>query len=301
MCVNYSNGHIGRMNRMFGKSKRRDIKVATLGEYVSAISSIRDEWLDDPDDELWFRGEDDRHRETTLLQELYRSDKPTDKVLEMESRLFDEFKRCGVQYTEFNTEDESNWYYAMQHHGGPTRLLDWSDGSLMAAHFSMRFKIGPRDLQHDSVVYVLDPHWLVEHIDGSPSAKKRRQFWDMKSKTEKIDQDDRDGEYDNIWLPGAKEDFKEDPLPEHPFLLDTEQITRRVASQRSRFKVFGADRDFLRKLAADEDSKIRRLVFPGKSMPNIQADIRDCGVTESVIFPDLERCRPGNQTAMATV
>ena len=41
----------------------------------------------------------------------------------------------------------------------------------MAAHFSMRFKIGPRDLQHDSVVYVLDPHWLVEHIDGSPSAK----------------------------------------------------------------------------------------------------------------------------------
>jgi hypothetical protein len=71
------------MNRMFGKSKRRDIKVATLGEYVSAISSIRDEWLDDPDDELWFRGEDDRHRETTLLQELYRSDKPTDEVLEM--------------------------------------------------------------------------------------------------------------------------------------------------------------------------------------------------------------------------
>jgi hypothetical protein len=273
---------------MFGRSKHREKKVTSLQGYIGEISSIREQWLANPDDELWFRGEDDKHRHTTLLPELYRTDKPTDKVLEMESRLFDEFKRCGVQYSEFNTEDEWNWYYAMQHYSGPTRLIDWSDGSLMAAHFSMRSKVGTRDLENDSVVYVLDPHWLVELIDELPAAKKRREIWDKKPKTGQIDEDDRDGEYENIWLPGAKEDFDEDPLPEHPFLLDTEQITRRVASQRSRFMVFGADREFLRKLAQDGDARIRRLVFPGKSIPKIQDDIRDCGVTESVIFPDLD-------------
>lgn len=273
---------------MFRRSKRRDIKVTTLEAYIGEISKLRDEWLDDPDDELWFRGEDDKHRDTTLLPELYRTDKPTDKVLEMESRLFDEFKRCGVQYSEFNTDDEWNWYYAMQHYGGPTRLLDWSDGSLMAAHFSMRFKIGPRALEADSVVYVLDPHWLVEHIDELPATKERRAVWDKKPKTQKIEEDDRDLQYEDIWLPGEKEDFKEDPLPDNPFLLDTEQITRRVASQRSRFMVFGADREYLRKLALDPASNIRKLVFPADSIPKIQVDIRDCGVTESVIFPDLD-------------
>jgi len=269
-------------------SKKKEIKVTALDAYIREISKIREEWLNDPEDELWFRGEDVKHASTTLLPELYRSDKTVEKVLDMEGRLFDDFKRCGVQYSEFNTDDEWNWYYAMQHHGGPTRLLDWSDGSLMAAHFSMRFKTNPEELQVDAMVYVLDPHWLVKHIDGLPATKKHRKAWEAQPKNKLISEDDRDGEYENIWLPGDEDDFKEDPLPDHLFLLDTEQITRRVASQRSRFMVFGADRDFLRRMADDEHSRIRKLVIPGDCVTKIQTDIRDCGVTESVIFPDLD-------------
>ena len=41
-------------------------------------------------------------------------------------------------------------------------------------------------------------------------------------------------------------------------------------------------------MALDADSNIRRLVFPADCIPKIQIDIRDCGVTESVIFPDLD-------------
>lgn len=273
---------------MLGWSKKLDTAVKSLDAFVREISTIRDEWLDDPEDELWFRGEDAKHASTALVPELYRCDKPLSEILEMESRLFEEFKRCGVQYSEFNTEDEWNWYYAMQHHGGPTRLLDWSDGSLMAAHFSMRFKDGRDKQGTDAVVYVLDPHWLGEYIDDMPETKKRRKTWDAKPGSKLIPEDDRDGEYENIWLPGLKEDFEEDPLPHHPFLLDTEQITRRVASQRSRFMVFGSDRDFLRRILDIKHSRIKTLVIPSDCVTKFQAGIRDCGVTESVIFPDLD-------------
>ena len=68
----------------------------------------------------------------------------------------------------------------------------------------MRSKVGTRDLENDSVVYVLDPHWLVELIDELPAAKKRREIWDKKPKTGQIDEDDRDGEYEHIRLPGGR-------------------------------------------------------------------------------------------------
>src|SRR5690348_1664438 len=100
---------------MLGWSKKKkEVTVTALDAYIREISKIREEWLDDPEDELWFRGEDEKHSKTTLLPELYRSEKPTDKALAMENRLFEEFKRCGVQYSEFNTDDEWNWYSAMQ-------------------------------------------------------------------------------------------------------------------------------------------------------------------------------------------
>jgi len=234
-------------------SSRKAIKATSLQNYVWEVSKIREAWLEDPADELWFRGEDEKHHQTTLLPELYRSNKPLGKVLDMEDRLFEEFKRCGVQYSDFDPEDDWNWYFVMQHHGGPTRLLDWSDGSLMAAHFGMRSKTLPDDLKTGAIVYVLDPHWLIKYIDNQPGTKERRKAWDEKPKTHSIPEDDRDEEYEEIWLPGDEEDFKEDPLPVQPFLLKTEQITRRVAAQRSRFMVFGSDQDYLRRLAATKD------------------------------------------------
>jgi hypothetical protein len=206
----------------------------------------------------------------------------------MEERTFEEFKRCGVQYSDFDPDDEWNWYFAMQHHGGPTRLLDWSDGSLMAAHFSMRFKTTAEELKKGALIYVLDPHWLIKYLDALPETKERRDIWDKKPKSQAIPEDDRDGEYEDIWLPGDKKDFEEDPLPAHPFLLLTEQITRRVAAQRSRFMVFGSNPNFLRTLMQNADSRIQKIMIPGDCISKMQIDLKDCGITESVIFPDLD-------------
>jgi hypothetical protein len=252
---------------MIGRLAGKEIKVSSLENYVRQVSEIREAWLADSADELWFRGEDEKHHKTTLLPELYRSTKPLDKVLEMEDRLFREFKRCGVQYSDFDPEDDWNWYSVIQHHGGPTRLLDWSDGSLMAAHFATRSKMTPEELKTGAIVYVLDPHWLIKLIDDQPETKARRAIWDEKPKTKAIPEDDRDGEYEDIWLPGDKEDFQEDPLPAQPFLLETEQITRRVAAQRSRFMVFGSDDAYLRRLVGANGSRIQKNQNPRRVHP----------------------------------
>jgi hypothetical protein len=52
--------------------------------------------------------------------------------------------------------------------------------------------------------------------------------------------------------------------------------------------VFGHDRDYLRKLSALPDARLRAIKIPGECILQMQIDIRDCGVSESVIFPDLD-------------
>jgi hypothetical protein len=120
-------------------------KVTSLSQFIEDVRKIRQFWNVPAHKELWFRGEGKKH-ETILRPKLYRPPKdrgmkPVPELLEIENRLYDDFQRCGVQLCEEKIEEEDrewNWYFLMQHHGGPTRLLDWSDGALMALHFALR-------------------------------------------------------------------------------------------------------------------------------------------------------------------
>jgi hypothetical protein len=64
------------------------------------------------------------------------------------------------------------WYFLMQHSGAPTRLLDWTEGALIALYFAVRNKLDATD----AAVWVLDPWSLNEHVLGideviAPSAE----------------------------------------------------------------------------------------------------------------------------------
>jgi FRG domain-containing protein len=91
-------------------------------------------------------------------------------LLELENDLSKEFERCATQLSDVMPgEDwEWEWYFLMQNHGVPTRLLDWSDGALIALHFAVRDKPIPPTSR--SVIYVLHPYGLLkelkEHSDG---------------------------------------------------------------------------------------------------------------------------------------
>jgi hypothetical protein len=264
--------------------------VATsLGQYLSIVSKVRKRWKVPAADELWFRAEDAKHSKTHLQPGLYRprdsgKRKSIKRLLDLETELYEEFPRCATQLSDVELrsgEGEWNSYFLMQHHGIPTRLLDWSDGALIALHFAISRK--PRPPKSGSIVFVLDPYWLLDELDKDSDRADAKERWNRYLEKAKSNRPKDD--WERLYLPG--DDEEEEPLlrtPEIPLLWDSPHVTRRVAAQRSRFMIFGTDPTWLSKLLKRRKTNLTSITIPRGSITRITQELRDAGVTDSVVF-----------------
>ena len=267
--------------------------IDCLGKFIHRVSSFRKMWGLPKHRELWFRGEGRDYVDTKLRPELYRPAEPTVplkpiwKLLSIENDLHDEFQRNAVELSdEKMSDDDWAWdsYFLMQHHEGPTRLLDWSDGALMALHFALRKK---QNDSKDACVYVLEPYRLLDQLNQLPDAKIAKEAW--KNYVAKHPSYDLDEEsWEESYIPSGDDVREELNVPRPPLVLDFPNITRRIAAQRGRFIVFGTEPNWLYEEFQKPDSTIKVITIAAEARSKIRQELRDCGVTESVIYPDLD-------------
>jgi hypothetical protein len=77
-------------------------------------------------------------------------------------------------------------------------------------------------------------------------------------------------------------------VPRLPLVMRNDLITRRIAAQRSRFIMFGTEANWLSDEFKKADSSIKLIRIAAAARPKMRQELRDCGVTESVIYPDLD-------------
>jgi hypothetical protein len=123
--------------------------LSILKEVERALNKYERQGCPDP----YFRGH--RLERWTLRPSLIR--KRIDALTE--SRLYYQFKSLGGHLM---TDSATSWdcLFLMQHHGLPTRLLDWTETFGMALYFALK------NARADVAVWILNPYLLNEESAG---------------------------------------------------------------------------------------------------------------------------------------
>jgi hypothetical protein len=245
-----------------------------VSRFMELVAEITASWFKDDAFGPWFRGHQRGHWQ--LCPKLYRDYGGYAGVRErhIEDEVREEFMVRAPTLSESRVAgaDEWEWYFLMQHFGTPTRLLDWTEGAMLALYFAVRDNPG----SYESAVWVLDAFALNERAIKTeqvipPSAAgirpKERKLVDP-------------------WLPARVANLAR--LPRKPIAVLPTHVARRISTQRSCFTVHGSDVSGLDRLVRIKDSPLRKIVIPRFCAVGIRLELEANGIDETTIYPDLD-------------
>ena len=251
--------------------------VDSLEEYVSFVEKLRSK--PNRGKHLWFRGCGKASHK--LIPTLYRHKQrqTIDDILLLEKELLARFRQRSIPFHSRPLTDEWEWLFFMQHFGVPTRLLDWSESPLMALFFavmSASHKIGKRGrpvFSGNASIWLLDPEQWNKHSVSLKSFPGSVLMTDDPNATA----------YKPVGNVTTMKLF--------PIALYGSHNSQRIVAQRGVFVCFGKDMrpmEVAYKLEKFPADCLTKLVLKKGRMPDMYEALRRQGITDSVVFPDLD-------------
>jgi hypothetical protein len=228
----------------------RDSKVVGREHRVGSLAQLQqllDKYCNG--ENFLFRG----HRESKdLLPRIAEVQlKSGDDIVSVEGRMLADFKRYASPYLEVTPENDWDWLALAQHHGMPTRLLDWTSNPLAALWFATS---RPAVNGEDASV------WILEHDGGDVvSPDTTTSPWNIDTLGTRV--------------------FR----PSH--------VTRRIIAQNGWFtihKFLAKGRFVALNHNSRYSSRLRRARIPATAFRNIRWDLDRYGLNSAAMFPDLE-------------
>lgn len=173
-------------------------------------------------------------------------------------------------------DDNISWLFLMQHHGSPTRLLDWTESPLVAMYFVV--------MEHESVggeLWVMDPKALNKMSDFNGI---------LLPGSEVVSYLAAEPKYSD--LGPLQKKFHIPTLPRNPVALQPPMGFPRMIAQLSTFTIHPKQKPYGRgatipELLQDPKQLVRYLV-PAESKSQLKNDLASLGITHRALFPDLD-------------
>ncbi len=249
----------------------REMTASTISDAFAKTVTFLDGWAYHPV-YCWFRGVKNRDN---LLQPgaCWRSSYDETEA------LFD-FASRGVAFGDVGEIDDWDTYYLAQHHGIPTRLLDWTESFVSALFFAF----DGWDGNTTPAIWILQPSLLNETfldwygIMGPERHDEMSIFLPREiggSRPQKVL--DKDGYmYDNA----------------RPLAIYPKWNNGRIAAQQGMFTVHGRIGDPLpEQIAAvgkNPSEHITRISLTGFDPEKVYSELAMLGVRRSAIYPDMD-------------
>jgi FRG domain-containing protein len=254
--------------------------VESFKQYVALIERL----LSRAKNSLWFRG--CGKGSEGLIPSLYRhkTKKKKADIEELERNLMTRFRQRSIPLVNRPLSEDWETLFFMQHYGIPTRLLDWTENPFIAFYFAVmsgKFSVTrPRGedtaklkFSNEATIWVLDPIVWTNH------ALKQQSY--TGGVLTPLDSP----------LSRYKPLTKFDDMHIHPVALYGAHNSPRIVAQRGVFTIFGQGITSMEKVY-DKDKfprrSLMRLILPKDALPIMRNSILSHGITESVVFPDLE-------------
>jgi hypothetical protein len=236
-------------------TKINEFSVSSVVQYLEVIQNF-----DEVHISQWFyRGIKDKNFH--LTPSLFRCKLPdlTDWK-DYESYLLSTFKKEGAPYFSVKPETEIDLISIAQHHGLPTRLLDWTVKPLIALFFATE---DGSNSKKDGCVWCF----------GFPSSN-------------------------NCWLEATRSDIRKDLLKisekysENSPIIFPKHISPRIVNQGGCFTIHNLPDGRNEFTPLDEDDEFfgffDKIIIPETAKEKIQNELFDIGIHYSALFPDLD-------------